>query len=229
MSTLKIGKNVLKPMNMLWPLYVCWAYASWSDAFTHQFINFSSVNSGYPQHMQTELMHMLSMRLRNWCIRWAYTSETHVCTEYMHQEQINALSIWIRNWVYNASRTYACSEHTHQELMRALSTHIRNLCMHWSYYTSETYACTEHTHQELMRALSIHIGYLPYLCMHWAYAQRTYMVVEHTRQFLTRMLSISVTIPNLKRSLLDMLSIRVRNSCWTYAYDQRAHKNLTYA
>jgi hypothetical protein len=185
-------------MHMLWPLYVCWAYASWSDTFTHQFIHFSSVNFGYPQHMQTELMRMLSMRLRSWCLRWAYASETYMCT----------LSICIRNsymrWAYE-SGTRARTEHTmHQELVCALSIRIRNLCLLWA-YTSGTY-----------------------LCMHWAYAQRTYMVAEHTQQFLTRMLSTSVTIPNLKRSFLDMLSIRLRNSCvhWaytsgTYAYDQR--------
>ncbi len=42
---------------------------------------------------------------------------------------------------------------------------------------------------------------------------------EHTHQFLTHMLSISVKIPNLKRSLQSMLSIRVRNWCvhWAYA------------
>ncbi len=224
MSTLKIGKIILKPMNMLWPLYVCWAYASWSDACTHQFIHFSSVNFGYPQHMQTELMHMLSMRLRNWCMRWAYASETDMCIEHMHQEQICALSTRIRNscmhWAYYASGTRERTEHTrHQELVRALSI-------------LGTDACTEYMHQELMHALGT--LRIRNLCVHWAYALGTYACSEHIHQFLMRMLSISVTIQNLKRSLLDMLSIRVRNSCvhWayasgTYAYDQCAHKNLT--
>jgi hypothetical protein len=192
--------------------------------------------------LSMDLMHMLSMRLRNSCMHWAYyASGTHVCIKHMHQEQICTLSICIRNscvqwayasgtyactehthqklsmlrirnlcvnWAYHASGTYACTEHTHQELMRALSTHVRYLCVNWAYYASGTYACTEHTHQELMRALSIHIRYL---CMHWAYAQRTLMVAEHTQQFLTSMLSISVTIPNLKMSLLDMLiSVLIR-------------------
>jgi hypothetical protein len=162
--------------------------------------------------MQTELMHIHIINL-------------YVCAEHMHQELMRALSICIRNkyvrWAYE-SGTRACAEHMIQELMHALSTlRIKNLCVDLA-YASRTYACSEHTHRVvLVHVLSI--------C-----AKNLYTVAEHTHQFLTRMLSISVTIPNLKRSLLDMLSIHVRNSCvhWaytsgTYAFDQRAHKNLT--
>jgi hypothetical protein len=53
---------------------------------------------------------------------------------------------------------------------------------------SDLYADAEHTGQEL----------------HDAYP-------EHAHQFLTRMFSISVKIPNLKRSLKNMLIMRVRN------------------
>ncbi len=138
-------------------------------------------------------MHMLSMRLRNWCMRWAYTSETDVFIEHMHQEQICVLSTRIRkscvHWAYYASGTRVCFEHTtHQELVSALSIlHIRNTCVLWAYYASGTYACTEHTHQELMHALSIHIRYL---WTHWAYASGTYACSEHTHQLLMDALSI---------------------------------------
>ncbi len=102
------------------------------------------------------------MRVRNWCVCWAYESGAGACTDHMRQVLMRAQSA--KN-----------SEQTHQELLRTLSVRVR------------------------------------YWCVRWAYESGTDAYPEH--QFLTRMLSISIKIPNLKRSLQSMLSMRVRNRC----------------
>ena len=151
---------------MLRPLRACWAYGSGSHS--------------HAEHARQELMRMLSMLVRNWCVCWAYESGTGACTE-----------------------------HTHQVLMRAQGA-----------FLSEN---AEHTHQELMRTLSIRVRNW---CVCWAYASVPDAYAQHAHQFLTRMLSISIKIPNLKRSLQSMLSMRVRNCC---AYAQHAHQKLNKA
>ncbi len=45
------------------PFKKCWAYASGNDA--------------YPEHTGQELMHSLSIRVRNWCVPWAYASVSY--------------------------------------------------------------------------------------------------------------------------------------------------------
>jgi hypothetical protein len=41
---------------------------------------------------------MLSIRIRNWCVPWAYGSGTDACTEPPRQELMRALSPRVRNW-----------------------------------------------------------------------------------------------------------------------------------
>ncbi len=105
----KIIKNIRELLHMLWPLCVRWA---------------------------------MSIRIRNGCMHWAYTSGTNVCTEHTYQELMRALSICIK---------YLCC--TEQwSLQNILSIRIRNRCVHWA-YAPGTYACTEYTRKEILRLL----------------------------------------------------------------------------
>ena len=106
-------------------------------------------------------MRALSMRVRNWCVHWAYVLATNVCTERIPLKQC---------WAY-ASGNDAYPEYTGQELMHSLNIRVRNWCIPWA-YASVSYAYAqhkhknsifekvpskhaEHAHKELMRALSL--------------------------------------------------------------------------
>ncbi len=104
------------------PLKKCWAYASGTDA--------------YPEHTGQELMRSLSIRVRNWCVPWAYTSVS--CADAQHKHKNSKFE--------KVPSKYA--EYVRKELMRALSVHVRNWCMHWA-YTSGTDAQAQHAHQNL--------------------------------------------------------------------------------
>ncbi len=123
--------------------------------------------------------------------------------------------------------------------MHTLRIHIRNRCACWA-YMSETYKHHEHTHQFLTRMLSMRISFPIFQmvilytlsicvrnwCVHWVYASGTDVCAEHTCQKLVCALSICVMyscvvwthVWNLKRSLQNMLSIRVRNWCVPWAF-----------
>ncbi len=88
------------------PFKKCWAYASGNDA--------------YPEHTGQELMHSLNIRVRNWCVPWAYASVSYEYAQHKHKNSI----------FEKVSSKHA--EHTHKELMRALSVHVRNWCVHWA-------------------------------------------------------------------------------------------------
>ncbi len=77
---------------------ISWAYASGTDACT--------------EHMSQELVHALSIRVRNW---WGYTSGNNACTE---------RSPFKTCWAYT-SGTDAYPEHTHHFLMRILSISVK--------------------------------------------------------------------------------------------------------
>ncbi len=67
-------------------------------------------------------MRILSIRIRNWCMYWAFASETYACTEHTHQVLTHAL---YKGSFKHAEHTHkelmpACTEHTHKELMRML-------------------------------------------------------------------------------------------------------------
>ena len=143
-------------------------------------------------------MRMLSIRVRNWCVHWAYESGTGACTEHTHQVLMRAQSAFPEK---NA-------EYTHQELMRTLSIRVRNWCI-CSACTSvpDTYAQhahqflthmlsigikisnlkevptnhTEHTRKELVRMLSICVRFS---CACWAYASVPYAYAQHAHQKL---------------------------------------------
>ncbi len=83
-----------------------------------QFSKFSNVHFVYPQHSREELMHALSLRLRNWCVRWAYASGADECMEHRSPKLVRALS----------AVPSKHADHTRQKPMCALSMHIRNWC-----------------------------------------------------------------------------------------------------
>ncbi len=121
-----------------------------------------------------KLMRALSMRVRNWYVRWACESGTGACTE--HTQQV-------------------CL-HRAQSLQNMLSILIRNWCAPWAYgsgtdvhpdHTGQEMMHPEHLKQFLMRMLSISIK-IPNLerslqhklsmrvrnwCVHWAYESGT--------------------------------------------------------
>jgi hypothetical protein len=151
------------------PFKKCWAYASGNDA--------------YPEHTGQELMHSLNIRVRNWCVPWAYASVSYTYAQCTHQfSRISNVNFVYLQHTHKElicmKATHACTQHSRKELMLALSIYIkelmhvlsiciRNSCVHWAYYTSGTFVCTEHTHQVLMRALTIHVRNL---CSCWAYS-----------------------------------------------------------
>jgi hypothetical protein len=100
---LKIIKKFDFLTRMLRPLCVWWACASGADA--------------HAEHVHQELMHALNIRVRNWCVHWAYTSGTNTCTE---------RSPFKTSCAY-ASGTDTYPEHTSQELMCMLSIRISSL------------------------------------------------------------------------------------------------------
>ncbi len=65
-------------------------------------------------------MRTLSLRVRNWCVHWAYQSETGACTEHTHQLLIRAQSA--------VPLKHDDHDNMGQELMHALSVHVRNWC-----------------------------------------------------------------------------------------------------
>jgi hypothetical protein len=139
----------------------------------------------------TRMISMLIIRVRNWCVHWAYASGTDACTERPRQEPMRALSVRARNWCVHwasASGTDACTERMRQELMRALSVRVRNRCVHWA-YASGTDACTERPRQELMCALSVRVRNW---CVHWASASGTDACTERKRQELMQTLSMRI-------------------------------------
>ncbi len=84
-------------------------------------------------------MRALSIRVRNWCVPWAYASVSDAHAQHAHQ------------FSYFLNVHFVYPQHARKELMRALSMRVRNWCVRWA-YESGTGACTEHTHQALMRA-----------------------------------------------------------------------------
>ncbi len=108
---------------------------------------------------------------------------------YTRQELMRTLRIRISSLC--AFSVCASVFHIFQMLiLYTLSSPVRNRCVHWA-WASETDAYTEHTCQELIRALSI-------------YASGTGMCTEHMRALNA--------VWNLKRSLKNVLRIRVK--CW---------------
>ncbi len=88
-------------------------------------------------------MHTLSIRVRNWCLLWAFGSGTDACAEQTSQELIRALSAHMKFEKVPAKH----AKHTCQELM---STYT------WANVIG-TDAYAEHTPKELMRALSVRV------------------------------------------------------------------------
>jgi hypothetical protein len=73
----------------------------------------SAVPSKQAEHMHQGLMRMLSIRVTNWCIRWAYASGTDAHPEHMHQFLTCMLSIRVKiPNLMRALSTYACTEST---------------------------------------------------------------------------------------------------------------------
>ena len=152
----------------------------------------------YAEHTHQELTRTLSVRVRNWCVHWAYESGTGACTEHTHQVLMRAQS----------ALPSKNAEHTHQELMRTLSIRVRNWCV-CSACASVPDAYAQHAHQFLTRMLSISIK-IPNLkevptnhaehtckelecmlsirvrnwCACWAYASVPYAYAQHARQKL---------------------------------------------
>jgi hypothetical protein len=120
----------------------------------------------------------LSVRIRNWCMRWAYKSGTGACTEHTDQVLMRA----------QGAVPSKHAEHTQQELMRTLSIQVRNWCVHWA-YASGTNACTLHRVQSLQNMLSIRIRNG---CVPWAYRSGTDACTEPTSQELMPTLSMRI-------------------------------------
>ncbi len=87
---------------MFWPLCARWAFGSGTHAHAERACH--------------ELMHALSVRVRNWCVHCAYGPGINACT---------GRSPFKTCWAY-ATGTDAYLDHTGQELMRALSLRVRN-------------------------------------------------------------------------------------------------------
>ena len=93
------------------PFKKCWAYASGNDA--------------YPEHTGQELMHSLNIRVRNWCVPWAYASVSYA------YDSISIKILYLK-----------------RSLQSKLSMHIRNWCVHWA-CASGTDAQAQRAHQKL--------------------------------------------------------------------------------
>ncbi len=97
-------------------------------------------------------MRTLSIRVRNWCLLWAYGSGTDACTEHTGQELMRALSIRVRNWFVHWAHIWNLK----RSLQNMLSIRVRNWCVPWA-YAAGTDAYPEHTPKEPMRALSVRV------------------------------------------------------------------------
>ena len=120
-GTLKFIENFAFLTCMLWPLCARLADGSGTDAWIkhgHQFFPFLKCSfclplasakgtNILPEHAHQELMHTLSIHVRNCSVRWVYESGTGACTEcspfktcwaYMCQELMRILSVRDRNW-----------------------------------------------------------------------------------------------------------------------------------
>ncbi len=157
----------------------------------HQFSHFSNVH----------LTH--SMLVRNWCVQWAIWACTSGTAEKVEQ------------WAY-ASGTDASAELMSQELVRALSIRVSYLCLHRS---QSFKACWFLLSIRIRNWCTLSIRVRNW-CVCWAYKAGTDVYPKHKHKCLTHMLIISAKIPNLKRSLQNMLimlmlklSIRIRNWC----------------
>jgi hypothetical protein len=95
----------------------------------------------YAEHTHQELTRTLSVRVRNWCMHWAYASGTGACTEHTHQVLIHAQS----------AVPLKHAQHKQQELMRTLSIRVRNWCSCWA-YASVPYRYAQYTRQKLNAA-----------------------------------------------------------------------------
>ncbi len=123
---------------------VCLAYESGTGActeHTHQVLMcaqraFPLINA---EHTHQELMRTLSIRVRNWCVRWAYKSGTDAYPEHTHQFLTRMLSISIK--IPNLKEVPPNhAEHTRKELVRMLSIRDRNWCTCWA-FASIPYTC----------------------------------------------------------------------------------------
>ncbi len=90
---------------------VHWAYVSGTDA--------------YCEHTGQELMRALSIWVRNWFVHWANMWNLKRSFQNMLSIRVRNLCV---PWAY-ASGTDAYDEHTPKELMRALSVRVRNWCV----------------------------------------------------------------------------------------------------
>ncbi len=130
-----------------------WAYESGTDACTeHTRQVLMRAQSAFPsknaehthqglmrtlsEHTGQELMCSLSIRVRNWCVPWAYASVSYAYAQHK----------------YNNSKFEKVpskhAEHAIKELMRTLSVCVRNWCVHWA-YASGTDAQAQRAHQKL--------------------------------------------------------------------------------
>ncbi len=85
-------------------------------------------------HRAQPPQNMLSTRIMNWCVPWAYMSGTDAYPEHKGQELMHTLSIFI-------SFTYA--QHKRK----------KNWCVHWA-YASGTDEHAQHVHQKLKLCLA---------------------------------------------------------------------------
>ncbi len=110
-------------------------------------------------------MRMLSIRVRSWCVCWAYAQGTGAYAEHTRKELTRMLSIRISFLIFQTA------------VRNTLSICVRNSCVSWG-YTQGTDAHAEHTHKELMRVLCICVW-------NWrVYATVTDAYAEHTRKEL---------------------------------------------
>jgi hypothetical protein len=84
------------------PFKPCWAYASGT-------------------------VRILSIGVRNWCVRWAYASGTDAYPEHTHHFLTSMLSSKIEKVLSNHA------EHTCKEMMRALNVNVRNWFVCWAH------------------------------------------------------------------------------------------------
>ncbi len=159
-------------------------------------------------------IHVPSIRIRNWYApRTIHISSLRACSAWASVFPFFECSFCIHSAC--ALGTDVCTENARQEIMRTLSIHVRNWC-ECSSYASGTGEGTEHMRRSAVPSkLPEH--------MHQDLLHSAHP--EHMHQFLKRLFSVSIKIQNLKRSLQNMLSIRVRNWCvhWASASGTAVH------
>ncbi len=160
--------------------------------------------------MCQELMWALSICIRNWCVRWVYGSGAGACTENKRQE----LMIKVNACMKFEKVPSKLAEHISQELIRL-----------WA-YASVSYVYAQHKRKNskfkksLQNMLSLRI--------------RNWCICSESYQFLTYMLSMfwrdlfkfhtcihaqhKRKNSNFKKSLQNMLSLRIRNWYMQWAY-----------